>query len=193
MKFYYSPGACSLASHIALEEAGADFDAIKVDLSKHETEDGEDFYAISPRGYVPAIDTEETGLLPEIPAVLTYISDRFDMSPKGADYYKMLEWIGFVGSEIHGAYHPLFGDASDAEKDAAREKLTKKYELATQLHEGGDWLVGDGPTVADNYLFVTTLWAGKMKVDLPDAVKSYRARNLERESVRRAMAAEGLR
>ena len=61
MKLYYSPGACSLASHIALVESGEDYEKVKVDLGKHETEDGTDFYTISPRGYVPAIETEDMG------------------------------------------------------------------------------------------------------------------------------------
>lgn len=191
MKFYYSPGACSLAGHIVLEEADADFDAIKVDLKSHRTEDGEDFYAISPRGYVPVIDTSETGVLTENPAVLVHLSDRFNMSPDGVAYYKMLEWLTFIGTTIHIAYRPLFGGAPDDEQDEARATLAEKYRLAIRLFDG-DWLVGDRPSVADNYLFVTLLWAGKMKVDLPERLVEYRARNLERESVKRAMAAEGL-
>ena len=74
MKLYYSPGACSLASHIALIESGKDFNAVKVDLSSHETENGEDFYSISKRGYVPAIETDD-GLLTENPAVLAYLAE----------------------------------------------------------------------------------------------------------------------
>lgn len=192
MKLYYSPGACSLAAHIALEESGLDFEAIKVDLSSHETEDGEDFYAISPRGYVPVIETEN-GLLTENPAVLAYIAEETGTAPQGFAYFKMLEWLTFVGNEIHGTYHPLFGDGDDDGKAEAKKSLEKKYRLAVEIHDGGDWLLGDEPTVADNYLFVTTLWAGKFRLDLPDPVRDFRARNLDRESVKAAMKAEGLR
>ena len=81
MKLYYSPGACSLASHIALIEAGIDYEAIRVDLSNNRTETGEDFRAINPRGYVPAIESQEIGLLSENPAALIYIADRAGAAP----------------------------------------------------------------------------------------------------------------
>lgn len=192
MKLYFSPGACSLASHIALIEEGIEHEAVKVDLSKHQTENGENFYAISPRGYVPAIEADDVGLLTENPAVLTYIADRGDAAPSGADRYKMLEWIGFVGTEIHGGYGPLFGGDTDDRKAKAKDQLAEKYSLAAELMEGGDWLVGDGPTVADNYLFVTLLWADKFGIELPEKLKEYRQRNMQREAVKQAMADEGL-
>ena len=192
MKLYYSPGACSLASHIALVEGGADFEAVKVDLETHETEDGKDFYQISPRGYVPLIDTGEYGLITENPAVLMYLADKTQGPPKGHAFYDMLEWIGFVGTEIHGSYHPLFSDADDAEKAEAKKTLAKKYELAEKLMDGSEWLVGEAPSVADNYLFVTLLWADKMGVEVPQSLKDFRARNMERAAVKTAMQAEGL-
>ena len=192
MKLYYSPGACSLASHIALIEGGGEYDKEKVDLGKHETESGKDFYEISPRGYVPAIMTDEYGLITENPAVLPFIADRTGALPTGEALYRLHEWIGFIGTEIHGAYGPLFGGAEGEEAKEAKSAVTKKYELAERLMDGSDWLVGNGPTVADNYLFVTTLWADKFDVALPDALKAYRQRNLERPAVKQAMQEEGL-
>lgn len=191
MKLYYSPGACSLASHIALVESGQDFEAVKVDLSRHETEVGEDFYGISKRGYVPVIETDE-GVLTENPAVLAYLARHTDAAPEGRAWCKMLEWIGFVVSEIHGAYGPLFGGGTEAEQAAAKDKLAGKYRLAVDILDRDDWVVADRPTVADNYLFVTTLWARKMGIDTPDWIADFRDRNLARESVQQAMAAEGL-
>lgn len=192
MKLYFSPGACSLASHIALIEEGIEHEAVRVDLSKHETENGDDFYAISPRGYVSAIETDDVGLLTENPAVLTYIADRGDAAPSGGNRYKMLEWIGFIGTEIHGGYHPLFGGDTDDRQAKAKDSLAEKYRLTETLMDGGDFLVGDRPTVADNYLFVTLLWADKFGIELPDALTTFRARNKERSAVRQAMEAEGL-
>ena len=192
MKFYYAPGACSLASHIALIEGGIDHDAIKVDLSEHKTETGADFYQISPRGYVPAIETEGLGLLTENPAVLTYLADRMGTLPEGDAYYKLLEWIGYIGTEIHGAYHPLFGGDSNDRQAKAKQTLAEKYRLVVTLMDGGEWLVGDGPSVADNYLFVTLLWADKFGIDLPEALVAYRKRNMDRDAVATAMRAEGL-
>ena len=192
MKFYYAKGACSLASHIALIEGDLDHEAIKVDLSEHKTENGDDFYRISPRGYVPALDIDGHGILTENPAVLTYLAEHTQGLPKGHDFYRLLEWLGFIGTEIHGGYHPLFGKDSDERQAAAKETLAKKFRLVVELMDGSDWLVGDKPTVADNYLFVTLLWADKFGVELPDELKAYRKRNMARDAVTKAMKIEGL-
>ena len=192
MKLYYSPGACSLASHIALIESGMDYEAIKVDLKKHETENGEDFYAISPRGYVPAIDVEGHGLITENPAVLTYLQDKVKGLPSGEPFYRLLEWLGFIGTEIHGGYHPLFGQDSDDRQAKAKTSLAEKYQLTAKLMNGSEWLVGDKPTTADNYLFVTLLWADKFGIELPEALKDFRERNQRRDAVAQAMREEGL-
>ena len=104
----------------------------------------------------------------------------------------MLEWIGFIGTEIHGGYHPLFGGDSDDRQAKAKENLAGKYRLTETLMDGGEWLVGDRATVADNYLFVTLLWADKFDVDLPQSLVDYRERNKQRDAVGKAMRAEGL-
>jgi glutathione S-transferase len=192
MKLYYSPGACSLASHIALAESGESYDLVRVDLKEHRTEDGADFYAISPRGYVPAVETADLGLLTENPAVLSFIAVQTGAMPDGADRYRLLEWIGYVGTEVHAGYHPLFGGAPEGEQAEAKADLAKKYRLVETLMDGSDWLVGDAPTVADNYLFVTLLWARKFGVEVPAALADFRARNLDRPAVRQAMSEEGL-
>lgn len=192
MKLYYSPGACSLASHIALIESGAPFETIKVNLKEHKTEDGEDFYAISPRGYVPAIVTDDYGLITENGAVLPLLADRGAEPPTGEARYRLLEWIGFIGTEIHGGYGPLFGGDSEDRQAKAKEALAKKFQLAVTLMNGSDWLVGDSPTVADNYLLVTLLWARKFGIDLPDEMVAFRERNLDRDAVKQAMQMEGL-
>ena len=191
MKLYYSPGACSMASHIALIEGGVDFEAVKVDLRAHRTEHGDDFYAISPRGYVPAIETD-FGLLTENPAVLSWIADETGTMPQGEAYYRQLEWLGFIGTEIHGGYHPLFGQDTDDRQAKAKDTLAKKYALVAQLMQGRDWLVGDAPGVADNYLFVTLLWANKFGIELPEEIAAFRTRNLARPAVQEAMKREGL-
>lgn len=192
MKLYYSPGACSLASHIALIESGVPFEKVKVNLKDHRTEDGEDFYAISPRGYVPAIVTKDYGLVTENGAVLPLLADRSASPPAGEKRYRLLEWIGFIGTEIHGGYHPLFGGDSDDRQAKAKQTVAKKYKLVVELMDGSDWLVGDGPTVADNYLFVTLLWANKFGIDVPEEMIAFRKKNLEREAVKEAMRSEGL-
>ena len=192
MKLYYSPGACSLASHIALIEAGIDYEAIRVDLSNNRTETGEDFRAINPRGYVPAIESQEIGLLSENPAALIYIADRAGAAPDGVKRYRMLEWIAFTNTEIHGSYHPLFGGDGEERQAKAKQKLADRYKLADRLMDGSDWLVGDRATVADNYLFVTLLWADKFGVKLPKRLEDFRERNERRAAVQQALKADGL-
>ena len=192
MKLYYSPGACSLASHIALIESGLDHELVKVDLGQHKTENGEDFYQISPRGYVPAIETDEFGLVTENAAVLPFLAQKMGALPDGEAHWRLHEWIGFIGTEIHKAYGPLFGGAEGDAKEKAKNTVAKKYQLAETLMDGREWLVGSGPSVADNYLFVTLLWADKFGVDLPQSLVSYRERHLQREAVQKAMADEGL-
>lgn len=192
MKFYYAPGACSLASHIALIEGGVDHDAVRVDLREHRTEHGEDFYAISPRGYVPAVAADGVGLLTENPAVLAWVEEQAGVLPSGGDFYRLLEWVGFIGTEIHGGYHPLFGRDEEERQAAAKKTLADKYRLTAKLMRGRDCLVGDRPGVADNYLLVTLLWADKFGIELPEALRGFRDRNLARPAVQEAMKREGL-
>ena len=192
MKLYYSPGACSLASHIALIESGLDHETVRVDLGQHKTEHGEDFYQISPRGYVPAIVTDEFGLVTENAAVLPFLAQKMGALPDGEAHWRLHEWIGFIGTEIHNAYGPLFGGAEGDAKEKAKNTVAKKYQLAETLMDGREWLVGSSPSVADNYLFVTLLWADKFGVDLPQSLVAYRERHLQREAVKKAMEDEGL-
>ena len=192
MKLYPPPGACSLASHIALIESGLDHELVKVDLGQHKTENGEDFYQISPRGYVPAIETDEFGLVTENAAVLPFLAQKMGALPDGEAHWRLHEWIGFIGTEIHKAYGPLFGGAEGDAKEKAKNTVAKKYQLAETLMDGREWLVGSGPSVADNYLFVTLLWADKFGVDLPQSLVAYRERHLQRDAVQKAMADEGL-
>ena len=96
------------------------------------------------------------------------------------------------GTEIHTGYGPLFGGAGDNEQAGAKESLAETYRLADRLMDGKGWLVGDAPTVADNYLFATLLWADKFDVEVPQELADYRERNLERPAVRHAMEDEGL-
>src|SRR5687767_16039517 len=104
MKLYYSPGACSLAVHIALRETNANFDLERVDLAKHETERGEDYTRINPKGYVPALKLEDGDVLAEVGVILQYLADRkpeFGLAPKAGSMqrYRLMEWLTFISSE----------------------------------------------------------------------------------------------
>ena len=98
MILYFTPGACSLADHIALREAGLPFESVRVDLSTHTTEDGRDYMAISPKGYVPALVFDDGQLLTENIAILSWIADRAPMLALPGDMgrYRLLEALAYV-------------------------------------------------------------------------------------------------
>ena len=124
MKLYLSPGACSLADHIALHEAGLDFDRIRVDLKTGRTEDGRDYSRINPTGYVPAVEFDDGEVLTENIAILSLAADKAPgLTPDGPfGRFRLLEMLAFISTEIHKAFKPFFKpDATEAEKAAARD------------------------------------------------------------------------
>ncbi len=198
MKLYYSPGACSLSPHIVAEEAGITLDYEKVHLKTHRTETGADFYAISPKGYVPALVLEDGSLLSEGPAIVQYLADLRPESgllpPVSAiARYRVLEWLTYVSSEMHKTFTPLFDPASSAEiKAESREKLAARFTFAGRALAGHSFLTGETFTIADAYFYVMTSWAIFQKIAVPDIVADYRTRVTARPAVHRALKAEGL-
>jgi glutathione S-transferase len=193
MKLYYSPGACSLADHIALIEGGITFERESVDLKSKVTASGADFTTINPKGYVPVLVLDSGEVMTENLAVLDWITVQVPSlgldGPMGRT--RLLEVLAYISSELHKSYHPLFHGASDAEKAGARVMVDKKLQL---LADGmkGSYLFGDRPTVADYYLFVTLLWAAKFGISIPKRLRALRDRLLTRPAVRAAMTNEGL-
>lgn len=194
MKLYYSPGACSLADHIALHEAGIEFDLVKVDLKTHKLEDGRAYTEINPKGAVPALQFDDGEVLTENVAILSYIADQEPALAPGGHLarYRLLEMLAYLASELHKAFHPLFVSRStEAEKKDARAVVESKLELlATSLD--GPYLLGPHLTVADPYLFVMLIWAEKMKLAVPDALSAFGARMHQRAAVKLALKHEGL-
>jgi glutathione S-transferase len=193
MKLYFSPGACSLADHIALHEAGISFDRVKVDLRAKKTEDGGDYTAINPKGYVPALALEGGEVLTENIAVLDWIAHQAPtLKPDGPlGHSRLLEMLAFISTEIHKSFKPFFSPgASDADKAAAGEQIGKRLAfLAERLK--GDYLLG-GFSVADAYLFVMLMWAQKNGLSLPGALPAYFERVKARPAVQLALRHEGL-
>lgn len=192
MILYFAPGACSLADHIALHEAGLKFDHVKVDLKTKKTEDGRDYTEINPKGYVPALVLDSGETLTENVAILHWIAAQ---KPAGADPLaatRLVEMLAFISTEIHKSFKPFFNpEASDKEKDAARKSIEKRLGfLADRLYDG--YLLGSETTVADFYLFVMLTWAQKNKVAVPKALDVYFDKLKSCPSVRRALEHEGL-
>jgi glutathione S-transferase len=193
LNLIYYPGACSLADHIALIEAGLSYKLISINQDK-QTEGGRDFLAINPRGYVPALELDDGIVLTENLAILCYIADQSGkLLPKnGMTHWRALEALSFMTSEIHGAFAPFFKKLPEQEKERARQSLVKHFaSIADQL---GDkpFLLGDRMTIADPYLFWSLRAAPISGVKLPKRLQAYFARMLEMPSVAQALAEEGL-
>jgi glutathione S-transferase len=193
MKLYYAPGACSLAGHISLREAGIPFDAERVNLKSKATASGADFNRINPKGYVPALMLDNGELVTENIAVLAYIAGQAPAlgiaGPLGRT--RLLECLAYISTELHKAYKPIFVGAGDGEKAKAGKAITQRMQyLADRIDT--DYLFGSNPGVADFYLFVMLLWAEKFGVTVPAPLDALRERIEKRQAVRTAMTAEGL-
>lgn len=198
MELYYSPFACSLASHITMREAGLDTALVAVTLSTKKTADGRDYFTVNRKGQVPALRLDDGSVLTENTAVIQYLAD---LKPAASllpavgtpDRYRVLEWLSFVSTEIHKAcFGVMFNPESPAEAKAyARATLPKKLEhVAGELGER-EFLVGGRFTVADAYLTWALNLATLAKVDLPPALQRYLDRMKSRPSVRTALEVEG--
>lgn len=200
MKLYYVPGASSLASHIALLEAGLPFELEKISLKTRKTAGGEDFFTISPKGYVPALTLDDGQLLTEGPAILQYIADlvpeRKLVPPAGSmERYRLMEWLNFIATELLKGFVICFmPDTPEESKTMARTGLVKRLDFVEQHVGKNSFLVGTEFSVADAYLFTVASWCPYVNLDLAGwpALRAYCARIAERPSVMAAMQAEGL-
>jgi glutathione S-transferase len=193
MIIYYAPGACSLADHIALIEAGLPHKLVRVGRDKR-TEDGRDFRAINPKGYTPALELDDGTILTENLAILAYIAELSGklLPREGLARWRALEATEFMTTELHSNFRPFFHDAAPAAKDKAGQALTQRF--ATLAEQLGDkpFLVSDQMTIADTYLFVMLSWAALFKIETPERLSRYFARMKTAPSVERALAEEGL-
>ncbi|SLK14854.1 glutathione S-transferase [Enterobacter sp. NFR05] len=200
MKLFYKPGACSLASHIVLREAGKEFELARVDLAKKCLENGDDFLAINPKGQIPALAINADTLLTEGVAIMQYVADsapKSDLLPPVGflSRYKTLEWLNFVATELHKGFTPLFRpDTPEAFKPTARALLEKKLEYVDAELADQQWINGENFSIADAYLFTVLRWAVAVKLNFPQAgnIANYMQRVASRPAVAAAMAAEGI-
>ena len=200
MKLYYAPGVCSLASHIVAHEAGIDLSIEKVDTKAKRTESGRDYLEITPKGYVPALEFDNGEVLTEGPAILQYLADlkpQSGLAPANGTLARsrLQETLGYINSEIHKTYSPLFNPATPAEvRDERKAYLRKRYDLLDKKLAQQPWLLGDTFTAADAYLFVVTNWAKGVELDLAEfpALTAFQQRVAARPAVQAAMQAEGL-
>jgi len=200
MKLYYFSGACSLASNIALREAGLPFELVRVDRRTRKAADGLDYSEVNPKGYVPALALDNGEVLTENVAVLQYIADRNPASklapPAGTmERYRLVEWLAFISSEIHKNFSPLFReDAPEDTKQYVRKVLGIRLDYLNRAIGNRPFLMGEQFTVADAYLFTVLGWSRHLNFDLGKwpQVQRYMERVGARPQVGEALKAEGL-
>ena len=200
MKLFYASGACSLSPHIVAQEAGIELSLQKVDLKTKTIASEGDFLAINPKGYVPTLQLDDGQVLTEGTAIVQYLADlkpERGLAPAAGTLarYRLQEWLGFINSELHKTYSPLFRPDTPAETRAERQAyLSKRYALVEKHLAGHSYLLGDDFTVADAYLFTVTNWAGAVKLDLTPFpnLRKFQERVAARPAVKAAMKAEGL-
>jgi glutathione S-transferase len=157
MELYFAPMACSLATRIALYEAGVEAKFTAVDLKAKRTADGADFLAVNPMGQVPVLRTEADGVITENPVVLLYVADHCvgsDLAPgHGPERYRLQLWLNFITSELHKlVFMPLLSHKSnDGAKAFARDQVGRRFDYLNAHLDGRDYLL-DRFTVADAYL-----------------------------------------
>lgn len=202
MKLYYSPGACSLATHIVLEWVGKPYETHKVNI--HGTKSPE-LLARNPDGAVPTLE-EGDWVLSQNSAILNYLADAYPEAELGGDgtpksRAEVNRWLGFVNSDMHPAFKPLFGSTGYLDDEAmvektkahAKQALRKLFERIDAQLEGRDWLTGTR-SIADPYLFVMVRWAKGMKLDLSglDNVERFFKHMHEDAAVKKVLKEEGL-
>jgi glutathione S-transferase len=193
MKLYFTPGACSLASHIALKEAKIPFTAERVDLKTKTTATGDDFLSVNGKGYVPALMLDSGEVVTENLALLDYIAG---LAPElGVDgengRTRQLEMLAYISTELHKSFKPFFVGGSEADKTKAGAYINRRMQY---LADGAadDYLFGERPSVADFYLFVIMRWASKFDIAVPSQLLALRDLLEARPAVQEAMRAEGM-
>ena len=200
MKLYYTPGACSMSPHIVLCESGLPFELVPANLKTHQLPDGSDFYAVSPKGYVPLLELDNGERLSEGPAIVQYIADQVpakQLAPANGTMarYHLQEWLNFTTSELHKGFSVLFNPAMPEEAKAlARTRLMLRFTWVNSQLDGKQYLMGDTFSVADAYLFTVANWAGHVALDISGlaSLAAFMARVAARPAVQSAMKAEGL-
>lgn len=200
MKLYYVPGACSLSPHIVALETGQQLELEKVDPKTKKCASGKDFMAINPKGYVPALELDDGQILTEGPAIVQYLADQkpeAGLVPAAGtlERYRVQELLGYINSEIHKTYSPLFSPAVTPELHSEKQaQLQKRYAVVDKQLADRDYLFGDNFGIGDAYLFTVTNWAKHVKVDFAvyRNLAAFQQRVAARPAVQAALKAEGV-
>src|SRR6266513_2104670 len=200
MKLYYAPGACSMAPHVVLREAGYKFDLEKVDIPNKKTAGGEDYWKINPKGYVPALKLDDGQVLTEVQVICQYLADHkadAGLAPKAGtmERYRLMEMLNFIESEVHKQVGALFNPKMTPEmKEVQLAYIERRLTALEKLLARKQYARGDKFRSADAYLFTILNWTGLHKIDLAKwpNIKAFQARIAARPKVQETMKAEGL-
>ncbi|USD21521.1 glutathione transferase GstA [Microbulbifer variabilis] len=198
MKLFYAPGACSLSPHIVALEAGIDLELCKVDLKTHTLENGDDFYRVNPKGYVPVLQLEGGELLTEGVAIMQFLAEQKPDAglapPLGTlDHYRLLEWLNFISAEVHKSFLPLFWKGTEEEKKKARERILRRMDYIEEQLQN-DYLLGNSLSVVDAYLYLINRWLKVQDFDMTrwPRLQAFQERMAARPAVQHALQEENL-
>lgn len=200
MNLYIIPGACSLAVNIALREAGVRFDIRTVDGATKQTDHDENFLSINSKGYVPALRLDDGEVLTENVAILQFVADRYPAArlapaPGSIARQRLAEWLSFINSEVHKGFSPLFDSGAGHEvRRYAQGRLEKRLGWLQEQIGSRAYLVDDGFTVADAYLFTVLGWGSEVGIDIArwSNLARYHRNIGSRPAVQAALESEGL-
>lgn len=200
MKLYYAPGACSLAPHIVLREAGYTFDLDKVDIPAKKTASGADYWAVNPKGYVPALQLDNGEVLSEVGVICQYLADQkpaAGLVPAAGSMarYHLMEWLNFVATEVHKSIGALFNPKMTPEmREVQLGLIGRRLGALEKMLAGKQYLMGDAFSVADAYLYTVLNWTHIHKIDMTQwpNIQAFMTRVAARPKVQDAMRAEGL-
>jgi len=205
LKLFYARGSCALASHIALAEAGADYETVRIDFASGEQRKPE-YLAINPKGRVPALVTDK-GVLTETPAILAFVAQthpKAGLAPLDDPFAfgRAQAFNSYLCSTVHVAHAHRPRASRWADDPAAMESMKKK--VPANVHEcfalieremfAGPWVMGANYTICDPYLYTVAGWLESDGVDIAQlpAIREHRNRMSDRPAVQRALAEQGV-
>lgn len=200
MKLYYSPGACSLSTHIVLCETELIYDLVRVDLNTKSLENKQDFYKINPFGYVPALELKNGKILLEGPAIIQYLADQVpekQLAPVNGTFerYQLQQQLNLISTELHKGLGGLFNPAFSSDtQEIFKNNFSRRLDVLAPKLSDDSYLLGEQFSVADAYLFTVLSWCPMVGFDLakwPELV-TYQQKIARRPSVQKALKEEGL-
>lgn len=200
MKLYFSPGSCGLSPQIALREAGLDFELVSVDFSTKQTPEG-DYYAVTSKGFVPALQLDDGDVITEGAVILQWIADHHPErnllpAPGTRLRYKAMEWLNYIATDLHKGMAVMFSPFVDADSKNrfAEGNLAKVIANIDEHLSTNDYVLGEQFSLADGYLYNVLMWPSRVNIDISKyaCIQAFLARMELRPSVRAALSAEGL-